>query len=726
MKKNLKIWRDKNGIPHVEAENEIDVYWGQGYVHAKDRGMQMLLMRILGQGRVSELLDSSEDSLKIDIFFRKMNWTSNTTQEIEKLDDRIRGYVNAYCDGANAAFAERVPWEFKLLGYKPEKWKPEDSVLISRMIGYLSLAQSQAEMEKLFVEIVQAGISEEKLHELFPGILGGLNMELLKKVTIPERIVPPNVLWGIGAPRMMASNNWVVSGEKTRSGKPIAANDPHLEVNRLPNVWSEIVLKSGERYIMGGSMPGFPGVLVGRNPELTWGVTYTFADAVDSWVEKCNDGKYFREEKNQWLDFQQRKEIIKRKKKEPYEIIFFENEQGTLDGDPLQEGFYLTTKWAAADSGALAISAVLDMWNAKTVDDGMATLGKLESSWNFLFADANGEIGYQMTGRIPKRRKGVSGFVPLPAWKKKNEWQGFYRPEELPRAKNPKEGYLVTANNNLNDYGKAKPINMPMGAYRADRIKNLLAQGDQFTVEDMCHMHYDVYSLQAEYFMKILKPLLPDTPQGKILKEWDLQYSADSEGAYLFEKFYAELYREVFGKGGIGEQVVDYLKGETGIFIDFYENFDRVLLSKNSTWFGGRSREEIFRAAAERALKTKPKKWKSVQEFTLTNILFGGKLPRFLGFDRGPVVSIGGRATIHQGQIYRSAGRDTSFLPSFRLVTDFSAHEIFTNLIGGPSDRRFSKWYCSDLENWISGKYKRLTPESKLQGADFILRDENS
>ena len=316
--------------------------------------------------------------------------------------------------------------------------------------------------------------------------------------------------------------------------------------------------------------------------------------------------------------------------------------------------------------------------------------------------------------------------MPLPAWKKENEWQGFYRPEELPRAKNPKEGYLVTANNNLNDYGKAKPINMPMGAYRADRIKNLLAQGDQFTVEDMCHMHYDVYSLQAEYFMKILKPLLPDTPQGKILKEWDLQYSADSEGAYLFEKFYAELYREVFGKGGIGEQVVDYLKGETGIFIDFYENFDRVLLSENSTWFGGRSREEIFRAAAERALKTKPKKWKSVQEFTLTNILFGGKLPRFLGFDRGPVVSIGGRATIHQGQIYRSAGRDTSFLPSFRLVTDFSAHEIFTNLIGGPSDRRFSKWYCSDLKNWISGKYKRLTPESKLQGADFILRDENS
>ena len=146
MKENLKIWRDKNGIPHVEALNEADMYWGQGYVHATDRGMQILLMRILGQGRVSELLDSSEESLKIDTFFRKMNWAGKTSEQIEKLSTQEKIYLDSYTEGINAAFLKKVPWEFKLLGYKPERWTGFDCIMISRMIGYLTLAQSQAEM----------------------------------------------------------------------------------------------------------------------------------------------------------------------------------------------------------------------------------------------------------------------------------------------------------------------------------------------------------------------------------------------------------------------------------------------------------------------------------------------------------------------------------------------------------------------------------------------------
>ena len=719
MEKNVNIWRDKNGIPHVEATNESDMYWGQGYVHATDRAMQMLLMRILGQGRVSELLDSSEDSLKIDTFFRKMNWTEKTSEQIDALTQQEKQYLDSYTDGVNAALSKKIPWEFKLLGYKPDKWTSKNCIMISRMIGYLSLAQSQAEMERLFVEMVQAGVSEEKLGELFPDILGGLDIDLLKKVTLPERIVPANLLWGIGAPRMMASNNWAISGEKTASGKPIFANDPHLEVNRLPNVWSEIVLKTDQKYIMGGSMPGCPGILTGRTSDLAWGVTYSFADAVDSWVEKCKDGKFYCEENQQWLPFQQRKELILRKKKDPVEIVFFENNHGTLDGDPFQEGYYLATKWAANESGAGALSGILGMLNAKTVEGGMNSMGKLESSMNYIFASIDGEIGYQMTGKIPKRRKGVSGFVPLPGWKKENDWQGFLTLDELPRIKNPEDGYFATANENLNKYGKSNPINMPMGAYRAQRIKNFLKGDSNFTSEEMFKMQYDVYSLQAEYFMKILKPLLPDTPQGKILKEWDLKYTAESKGAFLFEQVYTELYKEVFGQAHIGEQVVDFLKTESGIFVDFYDCFDRVLLSEKSTWFNGRTREEIYKQAAEQALTVQPKEWQDVQKFTMTNILFGGKLPVFLGFDRGPVVAVGGRATIHQGQIYRSAGRDTTFLPSLRIVTDFATDEIFTNLIGGPSDRRFSKWYCSDLDNWISGKYKKISPDSDQEKLDF-------
>ena len=147
------------------------------------------------------------------------------------------------------------------------------------------------------------------------------------------------------------------------------------------------------------------------------------------------------------------------------------------------------------------------------------------------------------------------------------------------------------------------------------------------------------------------------------------------------------------------------------MFIDFYLNFDRVLLAERSAWFGEETREELYARVAARALDVPVQAWGAVRKFTMSHILFGGKLPSFLGFDRGPVTGIGGRATIHQGQIYRSANRLTTFFPSFRIVSDLSSDACRTNLAGGPSDRRFSKWYASDLDNWVRGRYKTLTAD---------------
>lgn len=719
MKKGINIWRDENGTPHVEAKERNGLYWGQGYIHAKDRGLQILLMRILGKGRASELLEANEETLKIDTFFKKMNWSSNTCSELEKLSSETKGYLEAYSEGINTALKEKYPWEFKLLGYKPEPWVPDDSVMMSRMVGYLTLAQSQAEIERLFVELVQAGVSEKKLNELFPGILGGLDIGLLKKVKLQDRIVDPSTLWNIAAPRMMASNNWVISGERTVSGIPILTNDTHLEVNRLPNIWSEIVMSTENRYILGGTMPGFPGVLSGRTDKIAWGVTYSFVDAVDSWIERCRDGKYYREEENKWIGFNQRKEVIKRKKGEDVEVIFYENDHGVLEGDPFEENYYLSTKWAASDSGGVSISKILSIWDAQNVEEGMETFAKIETGWDFVFADKKGDIGFQMSGLVPKRKESASGFVPLPGWKSENDWKGFIDPSDMPRSLNPEKGYFATANNDLNSYGKASPINMPMGSYRADRINRLLEQNDKATIEDMFSMHKDIYSLQAELFMKHLKQLLPDSLIGGILKSWDYKYSIDSKGAYLFEKFYKELLNEVFGKNGFGEDAYRFLEDETGIFIDFYQNFDNVLLSDNSVWFNGRTREELYKKVAEKALDCKAKTWGSGQKFRMAHLIFGNKLPLFLGFDKGPIVIAGGRSTIQQGQIYRSAGRDTTFMPSHRTVSDLSNDDFYSNFAGGPSDRRFSKWYCSDLKNWLECKYKRTTPEPDQKKLKF-------
>ncbi|MCD4678334.1 MAG: penicillin acylase family protein, partial [Desulfobacula sp.] len=319
-----KIWRDKHGVCHIEGKDKPDVFDLMGYAHGKDRGMQILLMRILGQGRASELLNSSDEVLGIDKFFRRMNWTGSISSQIEKFSPETKQIIDAYCRGVNRAFAQKIPWECKLLKIKPEPWRLEDTILISRMIGYLTLAQSQGEIQRLFIEFVQAGMDEARLNELFPAILGGLDIDLIKKIQLAERLVSPDSLWNTAAPLMMASNNWAVSGKKTASGKPILSNDPHLEVNRLPNVWYEMVLETKDRYAMGGTMPGLPALLIGRNPDLAWSATYTFMDGTDSWIEKCKDGKYMREP-GKWTPFTEREEIIKRKKKDPVKVVFYEN-----------------------------------------------------------------------------------------------------------------------------------------------------------------------------------------------------------------------------------------------------------------------------------------------------------------------------------------------------------------------------------------------------------------
>lgn len=706
----MDIRRDTEGIAHISGCDQREVFYGLGYAHGRDRALQLLLMRILGQGRACELLSADDEMLEIDMFFRRMNWAGRTGKEIQKIPPEAMAVCDAYCSGVNKAIGERKPWECRLLGYRPEPWRIEDILLLSRMLGYLTLSQSQGEMERLLVEMVQAGISEEKLHELFPGILQELDVGLIKKIKLQERIVSPPSLWNTGAPQFMASNNWVVSGERTASGKPILANDPHLEVNRLPNIWYEAVLKTPDRYLMGASIPGLPAVLIGRNPDLAWGATYTFMDATDAWIEYCKDGRYYREP-GEWQAFHQRRETIFRKKKTSVEVVFYENEHGVLEGNPYNPGYYLATRWAPADGGAIGLTHILRLWSAETVEEAMSLLGPVESSWSFVLADGAGNIGYQMSGWMPRRREGISGFVPLPGWDRRNDWQGFVDHTDLPRCINPESGIIVTANQNLNELGNADPINIVMGPYRADRIRELLETGGKLTCEDMYKIQYDVYSPQARQFMEILYDCLPDTPAAEILKNWKYNYSADSEGAWLFEAFYQALYREIFGNNGLGKDALGHLETHTGIFTDFYLNFDRIMMSEASSWFNGRTRGTIYARAAERALSGEPLPWGKSRQVMMRHILFGGRLPRFLGFDRGPLTLIGSRATPHQGQIYESAGRQTTFAPSYRMATDLSTDRIHTNMCGGPSDRRFSRWYVSDLENWKNGRYKQLSPE---------------
>lgn len=712
----LTIRRDEAGVPHIDALNFEDVLWGGGYAHAIDRSTQLLMMRILGQGRLCELISDNEESLATDRFFRRANWHNNLDQEVKKLDDQTHSLCQSYCDGINAGLATIKISLLKLLGYKYEPWTIQDSILVSRMSSYLTLAQSQAEVERIFIEMVQAGLSFEKLSELFPIDRDNFDQELIQSIELQDKFVPNEVLWNQSLPRIMASNNWVVAGHKTASGAALMANDPHLEVNRLPNVWCEQSLKWGDKYITGMGMPGLPGLMIGRTESIAWGATYTFMDTIDSWVEECKAGKFKQD--NKWREFTNRVEAIKRKKHDDHEITFYENQHGVLDGDPNKPGRYLSTRWIASNSGAKSLTASLQVATASDAQQAMEYLGQIESGWNYVISDTSNNIAYQMSGLMPKRHKNWNGFTPAPGWDSKFDWKGVVDTNDLPKCLNPKEGYIVTANQDLNHLGKATPINMPMGKYRASRIEDILAASDNHSVESTKELHFDVYSKQAKLFLDILIPLLTKNKEQSdafdVLTNWDYRYDLNSIGAPLFETFYSSLRNEVFAQteGGMGHDVLEHLSKQTGLFIDFYDNFDQAILNENSAWYGQYKRDQIFVKAFNIAKDNyQAKQWKDVNSIPFNNILFQGKLPTFLGFDTKPIPLIGGRATPHQGQIYQSEGRSTSFSPSVRMIADMADSTLHTCLAGGPSDSRFSPFYKSSLKRWMRGEYKILRSE---------------
>jgi penicillin G amidase len=253
-------------------------------------------------------------------------------------------------------------------------------------------------------------------------------------------------------------------------------------------------------------------------------------------------------------------------------------------------------------------------------------------------------------------------------------------------------------------------MTLPMSSYRAERIADLLEKGESLTAEDMKKIHYDLYSRQAEVFMEIIAPLLPATENGDILKNWDLRYDGASPGATLFERIYRQLLLLVFGENGMGADVVEYMIDESSMFAMLHGNFDQVLLKETSAWFGDQPREEIYRQAIDRGLKKPAVAYGQTRKIYIQNMFFGGQLPKIFGFDFGPYEHIGSRATIPQSQIFRAMGRPSTFAATYRMITDMDNDELFCNLPGGPSDRRFSRYYKTGLAEWMSARYHLYKP----------------
>jgi len=655
--------------------------------------------------------------LGIDIFMREMGLARYAKVEALNAAPEGRTLGEAYAEGVNYWLGtNRRPIELIMLRYDPEWWTIADTILTIKLMSYVGLAQSQQDFEKFLIQAVRAGVPAGRLAALTPPHLDGLDeetTELIAKLRYVQPLVPEGLRFLSAVPTLMASNNWAVAGSRTESGHPLQCNDPHLECNRLPAIWYETVMHTNDDFRIGATMPGVPGLVMGRTRNLSFGFTYGFMDMVDYFIEQCHDGDYRRGDS--FVPLKTRNETIARKGESPLEITVRETDVGVLEcdsGEPaLEDGFYLSRAWSAHRvGGAASLDALARLPSVTTVSRAQEVVRNVAISCNWLLADREGNIGYQQSGLLPKRKH--SGLHPVPAWEEQWLWRGAVAPDQLHSLLNPPEGFLATANNDLNPTNGLLVINLPMGSYRVDRIRALLKEREACTLEDMRHIQNDLYSIQAERFMAVLEPLLPETFAGRLLAGWDFCYNCESRAATLFETVYHALLREVFGNGLLGQEVWDETVSSTAIVADYYHLFDEALLGDDPSWFGEEGRSDLFKRVLEDVLNEVSldaiSPWGRRQQIVMKNIFFDGRLPRWVGFDHGPVELPGNRATIVQGGIFTAHNRQTTFTPSWRFITDLGEDRALTALAGGPSGRRFSKWYKTDIKRWLEGDYKTL------------------
>lgn len=713
----IHITRTRHGFPRIRAHSQLDQYYGLGYMHGLDRAMHIHLLRLLGRGRASAELMGSDDLIAIDRYMRWIGLFREADAEVALLPPDTLAILQAYCQGVNTAVSSHpTPLEFRLVGYQPEEWTPADVLLIAKMMGFVGLTQSQGDSEKMIIQLLRQGLDAARLKDLFPAITEEIDeayVDLLRQVKLQAPTVPPDVVWHPLLPSLRASNNWAVSPARSASGQAILCGDPHLAL-QMPSIWyTAVLLDHHGNYLMGATAPGIPAVPVGRTRHLAWSATYGTMDSVDYFIEEVRNGRYRRGD--QWLPLTVREEQLTPKKKAPITLRIYETEHGLLEGDPAEtgDGYYLAYAYTSRQrggTGAQSLNSFYQIFRAQSVPEALEGFAGLTfAAFNWVMADASGNIGYQLSGLYPRRANDRSGLLPHLGWEAAQDWQGYIDPHDHPRALNPEDGIVLTANQDLNHLGRVRPMNLPMSNYRADRIRQLLLAKEKLTAVDMQRIHYDRYSLQAEAFTALLRPLLPDTENGRILRDWNLRYDADSLGATLFERVYRELLLRVFGEEGLGRDAMAHLMDKTGQFVMLHGHFDRVLRQETSAWFGGQTRPALLQQAITRGLAQTAVPYIQTRHITINNLFFGGQLPQWLGFDV-PLQHIGSRATIPQSQIYENAGRPASFAATLRIVCDMATDEMHIQVCGGASDRRFSKYYASGIADWVNGVYELWRP----------------
>ena len=737
IERQFDVVRDENGVPTITAEGWLEALYGLGYMHALDRKTQVLFSRAVARGAAAEQIRDKDELLETDLFFRRIGLHLNVDRAVDEFDDETFTELQAYCDGLSAglrATGRSLP--MRATGFYPDAWTPASVVLVGQLLSFGGLAVSQLQNERLLIELIHAGADPAALTEMFEPRLDDVDFDLVRNVTMSNQLSDDALELLVDLPRLAGSNAWAVRPHRSATGHALLASDPHLEINRLPAIWYEAVLRWPKNYLIGATLPGCPLFSVARTPKLSWGVTYMKGDTIDFFIEDCRPGgetgwQYRRN--NRWLDFELRQETVLRKGDEAIVMNVYENDVGTIDvdlgnleskkassnGDSSANrnghdnaGYYLSTAWAGRHvSAAVAVSTWLKLTKARDVREAQDVVAQCtQPTLCFVLADSEGHIGLQGCGSFPRRRGHHSGLAPLPAWDTANHWRGWLSKDLLPSLYDPPEGYLATANEETNPDGGPLLVTQTVHDYRQRRIMERLSELPAATLDDMQQLQYDVISLQARDLLEIFLPYIPEGPLKEKLSNWDYNYGADENRCTLFLNLYRNVMMELLGhKRGIGWRRIVYLCSRAGFSSMVLTAADRLLHRDESWWWHGRDKGAIIRRAAQRITDLEPPKWSDMNFFHFDNRFFGSRhVGRLLGFRSKRHPMPGNHATPFQGHVYLTATRETTFAPSYHFVTDMGSHEAWTNLPGGPSESRFSKYYRTDVPRWLQGKYKPL------------------
>lgn len=744
LKGKTEVYFDDRLVPHVFAEQENDAYFVQGYLHAKFRLWQMELQTFAAGGRASEII--GEKALEHDREFRRLGMVyaaEIALNELEK-DPVIKAQCDAYTEGVNAYIEtlteSSLPVEYKLIGYKPEKWSNLKTCLFLKYMSY-DLAAREDDME---MTSARSYFSADDFSKLYPSLQDSLD-PIIPKGTVFEKqkvfpVAPPGAdsvylnnkvasIAGIGKPdRDNGSNNWAVSGSKTKSGAPILCNDPHLGLN-LPSLWYEIQLSTPNFNAYGVSFPGAPGVIIGFNDSCAFGFTNGGRDVRDYYEIKFKDDS--RQEymfNGQWQKTKFRVDTIKIKGAASFidsvAYVQLGNDwcpvmfDKSFGGVRINNHAYYAVRWKAHDpSNELRIFNMLD--HAKNYADYQAAVTNLHTpGQNCVFACKNGDIAIRTQGEWPAKWKGQGDFV-MPGTDTAYLWQGMIPQDEVPFQYNPERGFVSSANQKpVDDSTYHYYLGRDYPVYRGIAINRRLREMNGITPQDMMALQTDNLDVCAQMlqplFLANIREAELDAAGKKYLdiyRQWNCRNDAGSKGSTVFERwwhaFEGLVYDDDYAKAPKGSMrpflstlVEAILKDSAYKFLDNVNTPQTETLADDIT--------AAFKAATAELQKLEAEGRLDWEKYKATRI---NHLAKLAPLSRLNLPIGGGNNCINATKVDHG--------PSWRMVISLTQKtEAYGVYPGGQSGNPGSRFYDSFVDQWAAGKYYTLWMMTKEEVND--------